>query len=266
VSDLRNSKSYNQVVHTKTKHQMAVLERGYDLLFADVDIPWTSDMRTQVVREARGVDFLGQQNWPQNDMNTGFMYIRSNPRMITFFQSVLGLEANLEGGAIRIGFDPRHDIFNPSDDQSSIAFTLLCGKPTGQYPGRGDEGTPQGGMVPANKMIVVQSKWQKGLLHRRHAMRPSQVQSTEHRRTFHADCTDYSGINITYALLPPKHYQTGHKSFKGFKIDALLTNTSAMYHPNFMKGSDNKVEALKLYARWLIADATSPALQCSATT
>jgi hypothetical protein len=96
-----NSKSYNQVVHTKTKHQVAVLERGYNLLFADVDIPWTSDMRAQIKTEAAdGVDFLGQQNWPQNDMNTGFMFVRSNANMIRFFRSVLALEHRLETGEV----------------------------------------------------------------------------------------------------------------------------------------------------------------------
>lgn len=72
-----NSKSYNQVVHTKTKHQKTVLERGFDLFFTDVDIPWTSDFRPPVIHEANGVDFIGQQNWPQNDMNTGFFYMKT---------------------------------------------------------------------------------------------------------------------------------------------------------------------------------------------
>lgn len=71
-----NSKSYNQVVHTKTKHQKAVLDRGFDIFFTDVDIPWTSDYREQVIKEAAAADFVGQQNWPQCDMNTGFLYMK----------------------------------------------------------------------------------------------------------------------------------------------------------------------------------------------
>lgn len=71
-----NSKSYNQVVHTKTKHQRAVLERGFNLFFTDVDIPWTSDLRDRVRNDSTNLDFVGQQNWVQNDMNTGFMFMR----------------------------------------------------------------------------------------------------------------------------------------------------------------------------------------------
>jgi hypothetical protein len=60
-------------------------------------------------------------------------------------------------------------------------------------------------------------------------------------------------------------YQTGHKSFAGFKYDAALTsNKSTMYHPNFMKGSEAKVEALQRYGRWAIATPESmktPGLQ-----
>lgn len=246
--------SYNQVVHTKTKHQMAVLQEGYDLFFADVDIPWTSDYRPQMALEATGVDFLGQHNWPQNDMNTGFIYLRSNPRMVHFLQTVLDLEDRLEKGIIRTGFDPRHDIMTPSDDQSSIAFTLLCGQSTGQYPGRGDDGFPRGGPVPPGKKIVVQSKWQKGLLARRHGLRASKMAKTESRRTYSALCLTTSGVNITYAFLPPKYYQTGHKSFHELRFDRFLDNASTVYHPNFMKGGDVKVAALKKYRRWMVVD------------
>ena len=72
-----NSRSYNQVVHSKTKHQRAVLMRGFDLFFCDVDIPWTSDYRVQLMKDVPDhVAFVGQQNWPQCDMNVGFFYAR----------------------------------------------------------------------------------------------------------------------------------------------------------------------------------------------
>ena len=56
--------------------------------------------------------------------------------------------------------------------------------------------------------------------------------------------------------MPPLRYQTGHKSFAGFKYDAVLgSDKSTMYHPNFMKGGDAKVKALQKYGRWAIAAA-----------
>jgi hypothetical protein len=86
-----NSKSYNQVVHTKTKHQHAVLKRGYNLFFTDIDIPWLDDYRNQIVRDTpHNVDFVGQQNWPQNDMNVGFFYARRCVQFCPFASGYTG--------------------------------------------------------------------------------------------------------------------------------------------------------------------------------
>lgn len=162
-----------------------------------------------------------------------------------FLDTVLQLEMNLESGSIRTGSDSRHDIFDPSDDQSAIAFILLCGSPSGQYPGRGNNGTPQGGMVSAESPIIVQPKWQKALLASRHAMYPKSIRLTEHGRKYYSNCSKTSGVEISYALLPPKYFQTGHRDWKKLKLDAMLRNLTVMYHPNFIRGSSKKIDALK---------------------
>lgn len=245
-----NSKSYNQVVHTKTKHQRAVLERGFDLFFADVDIPWTSDLRDRVLNDVVGLDFVGQQNWPQNDMNTGFMYMRSNARMLRFVDAVLEVEHGLENNTIRAGADPRKDVFYPTDDQSSIAFVLICGFPNGTYPGRGDLEVPQGGEAAPG--IVVHNKWQRRVLGQKHGLTSRGVKKTEQTRPYTADCLDTSGVDIAYGLFAPKYYQTGHKDWARLKMDASLTaDPTVMYHPNFMKGSQSKKTVLGNYGRWI---------------
>ena len=245
-----NSKSYNQVVHTKTKHQRAVLQRGFDLFFADVDIPWTSDLRDRVLSDVAGLDFVGQQNWPQNDMNTGFMYMRSNVRMLRFVDAVLEVEHRLENNTIRAGADPRKDVFYPTDDQSSIAFVLICGFPNGTYPGRGDFGVPQGGEAAPG--ITVHNKWQRRVLGQKHGLTSRGVKKTEQTRPYTADCLDTSGVDIAYGFFAPKYYQTGHKDWARLKMDAsLATDPTVMYHPNFMKGSQTKKTVLGNYGRWI---------------
>ena len=47
-----NSPSFNEVVHLKTKQQHAVLSRGFDMIFSDVDIVWKSDVRC-IILDAR---------------------------------------------------------------------------------------------------------------------------------------------------------------------------------------------------------------------
>lgn len=248
-----NSKSYNQVVHTKTKHQHAVLSRGYNLFFTDIDIPWMADYRGSLGRDIPdGVSFVGQQNWPQCDMNVGFFFARSDPAMIQFFANVIELEMAIERKEIPIGMDPRKDIFDPSDDQSVIAFHLLCGSPNGTYPGRGNFDRPLGGQKPEGAQYEVQPKWQRRMLFRLHALTNRKVAVMDHTRVFEADCTATTGYTFKYGFLPPRWYQTGHKDWKKYKMDEVLTtNTSALYHPNFMKGKQRKIDALKDYGRWI---------------
>lgn len=253
-----NSKSYNQVVHTKTKHQRAVLVRGFNLFFSDIDIPWTSDLRVQLRKDTPpGVDFVGQQNWPQNDMNVGFFFARSSPTMIEFFTNVLSLELKLERREIPIGMDPRKDIFDPSDDQSAIAFHLICGAPNGSYPGRPDGSVPQGGRPPEGAKFMVQPKWQRMTLYRKHVLTNRKLRTTHQSRVFDADCTSTTGYRFKYAYLPPLWYQTGHKDYFKFGFyKHIISNMSVMYHPNFMKGKTNKINVLKEYGRWIECEAT----------
>eukprot|EP00729_Bicosta_minor_P011613 gene11613-11138_t len=248
-----NSKSYNQVVHTKTKHQHAVLSRGYNLFFTDIDIPWMADYRETLMRDTPDeTSFVGQQNWPQCDMNVGFFFARSTPDMITFFANVIELEMAIERKEIPIGMDPRKDIFDPSDDQSVIAFHMLCGSPNGTYPGRGNNDPPQGGTKPVGSEFEVQPKWQRRMLFRQHALTNRKVAVIDHTRVFEADCRATTGVHFNYGFLPPKWYQTGHKDWARYKMDeSLKTNNSALYHPNFMKGKQKKIDALKAYGRWI---------------
>jgi len=249
-----NSKSYNQVVHTKTKHQRAVLERGFNLFFTDIDIPWTADYRKTILADTPAeASFVGQQNWPQSDMNVGFFFAKSTPDMIQFFGNVIELELALERKDVPLGTDPRKDIFDPSDDQSVIAFNMLCGSPNGTYPGRGNNARPQGGSLPEGSTIEVQPKWQRRMLFRLHSLNNRKVKHLDHTRLFQADCTHTTGINFTYGFLPPKWYQTGHKDWAKYEMDVDLSNASALYHPNFMKGKLTKIDALKQYNRWIEA-------------
>lgn len=166
--------------------------------------------------------------------------------MVHFMSTVVTLENNIEQGTIKTGNDPRHDVFHPSDDQSAIAFTLLCGTSDGQYPGRGDSGFPKGGMVSLDSPITVQSKWQRSTLNSRHSISRRMLKISDHRRSYTSHCLETSGVDIVYALLPPKYYQTGHKDWHYYKFDEALSNMSIMFHPNFIRGSPKKVEAMKL--------------------
>eukprot|EP00039_Didymoeca_costata_P022516 m.4680 g.4680 ORF g.4680 m.4680 type:complete len:431 (+) comp3057_c0_seq2:183-1475(+) len=248
-----NSKSYNQVVHTKTKHQHAILKRGFDLFFTDIDIPWTIDWRPIIAKATpENVEFNGQQNWPQNDMNVGFFFARSTTTMLTFFENVLKLEDLLEKRIIPLGNDPRKDIFDPSDDQSAIAFSLLCGFPNGSYPGRGNFDAPKGGHPAKDAGIEVQPHWQRRMLFKYHSLTNRKLKHHLSTRVFDANCQDTTGLKFKYGLLPPLYFQTGHKDYKRYQMDAILfTNMTTLYHPNFMKGKDKKIDSLTNYKRWL---------------
>jgi hypothetical protein len=174
--------------------------------------------------------------------------------MVKFFGNVIDLEILIEEKKIALGMDPRKDVFDPSDDQSVIAFNLICGFPNGTYPGRGNYDSPQGGHPndkPNNTVKEVQPKWQRRTLNQRHGLSSGKVRRLDHTRVWDADCSHTTGLVFKYGFLPPQWYQTGHKNWKGQKMDShIYTNRSTMYHPNFMKGKEIKIKFLTDYKRW----------------
>ncbi|KAJ4748527.1 nucleotide-diphospho-sugar transferase family protein [Rhynchospora pubera] len=81
---------YFDLVWTKVKLQQRILQLGYNFLFTDVDIMW---FRNPFERFASDADistscdfFFGDENSPWNFPNTGFLYVKSNPKNIELFK------------------------------------------------------------------------------------------------------------------------------------------------------------------------------------
>ena len=215
-----NSNSYNSVVYAKTSHQLAVLGLGYNMLFTDVDIPWTHNWQSAVVEATSDLDFAAQLNHPFGDLNVGFFYARSTPATIGLFRQLQQLEAGCSNGTVKFPADDGKPPF-PLDDQTLFMFLLYCGLPTGALPAA--VGTDVGDMY----QYVLKSN-RKHKVHRANWMTPMV-------RPHRAMCVE-SGVDVRYGTFAPAWFQTGHKTFKQKHLSSMITkNRTVLYHGNFLK-------------------------------
>lgn len=213
-----NSKSYNSVVYAKTRHQLAVLGLGFNMVFTDVDIPWTHNWQSAVAEATGDLDFAAQLNHPFGDLNVGFFFARSTPATIALFQQLRQLEEGCSNDTVKFSAGDGQPRF-PLDDQTLFMFLLYCGLPTGALPAAVGTGDAYQYVLKAN---------QKHKVHRANWMTPMV-------RPHRAMCVE-SGIDVRYGTFAPAWFQTGHRTFKQKQLSSMITrNSTVLYHGNFLK-------------------------------
>eukprot|EP00253_Pinus_taeda_P003271 PITA_03271 len=84
------SEGYLKMIWRKVGFLREILERGYNIVFSDADILWLRNpmrrLREDVDIQISCDNYNGNPFDVKNEANTGFMYVRSNERTISFYR------------------------------------------------------------------------------------------------------------------------------------------------------------------------------------
>lgn len=218
-----NTQSYNAIVYTKTFFQAMVLKAGIDLMFTDIDVPWTYDWSVQLRAFAieRSVQLLGQLNTPFGDVNVGFFLALSCPETVHIFSLLQQIEHTVAQNASKSPTAAK-------DDQTLFNFLLFCGLSDGTQSPEMDVKASDAGRQSGLTLL----DW---YLRKRERVHQGEKWDAPLAKTFTTSCPT-SGVDLKYGVLAPLLFQTGHKSLAKSKsaVERITENRTIMYHPNYM--------------------------------
>lgn len=86
------TKSFGKLIRRKVEFIVEIIEKNLNniIIFSDIDIQFFRKCTDIIEQAIEKNDILFQsENWPEKNINAGFIVIRCNQRSLTFFKTVL---------------------------------------------------------------------------------------------------------------------------------------------------------------------------------
>lgn len=85
------TQSFGKLIRSKLRFIIDTIEKNWDdiIIISDIDIQFFRKCTKIIEKQIKGYDILFQsENWPEKNINAGFMVIRCNKRSLGFYKAV----------------------------------------------------------------------------------------------------------------------------------------------------------------------------------